>query len=276
MVNRGGITFAFRAAEETGASPEQIARAFVVCREVFGLRDFVEQVEALDNVVTTRTQTKLYLEFRRLMDRSVRWFLHNRPSTLDVAGEVERFGPMVRELTPRLPDLLQGAEHDRMRRNADALVEQGVPEDLAVRTTTLLDTFSLLDVIDIASDDDRSAADVAPVYFHTSEFFGIDKMLSRVSGLARDDRWDALARGALRDDLYLVLESLTRTVLEAGPQDASPDELLQLWSEANGDALGRARAALAGIERLDEPGISALSVALRTLRGLVRSGSLTA
>ena len=43
MVNRGGTTFAFRASEETGASAEQVARAFVVCREVFGLPSFVEQ-----------------------------------------------------------------------------------------------------------------------------------------------------------------------------------------------------------------------------------------
>ena len=40
------------------------------------------QVEALDNVVPTTAQTALYLEFRRLMDRSVRWFLTSRPSTL--------------------------------------------------------------------------------------------------------------------------------------------------------------------------------------------------
>ena len=84
LVNRGGITFAFRAMEETAASPEQITKAFVVAREVFGLRDFVEQVEALDTKVPTDTQTWMYLEFRRLLDRATRWFLQNRPANLDV------------------------------------------------------------------------------------------------------------------------------------------------------------------------------------------------
>ena len=37
MVNRGGMTFAFRASEETGATAEQVTRAFVVCREVFDI-----------------------------------------------------------------------------------------------------------------------------------------------------------------------------------------------------------------------------------------------
>ena len=50
MVNRGGITFAFRASEETGATPEQVTRAFVVCREVFNLVGYVASIEELDNV----------------------------------------------------------------------------------------------------------------------------------------------------------------------------------------------------------------------------------
>ena len=52
------------------------------------------------------------------------------------------------------------------------------------------------------------------VYFRMSERFGIDGMLTRVARLPRDDRWDALARGALRDDLYAVLEAFTRNAFE--------------------------------------------------------------
>src|SRR5690606_16712640 len=81
MVNRGGITFAFRAVEETGASYPQVARAFVVCRDVFDLAGFVTQVEGLDNKVSTAAQSELYLEFRRLLDRAVRWFLNNQSLT---------------------------------------------------------------------------------------------------------------------------------------------------------------------------------------------------
>src|SRR6476469_2817726 len=121
MVNRGGITFAFRASEETGATPEQVARAYVVCREVFNLRDYVTAVEDLDNVVSTATQTALYLEFRRLLDRAVRWFLQNRPATLDVAAEVERFRGVVDHLGPQVPQLLQGNERKRLERRAREL-----------------------------------------------------------------------------------------------------------------------------------------------------------
>jgi len=275
MVNRGGMSFAFRASEETGATAEQVTRAFVVCREVFDMVGFVGSVEELDNVVSTETQTALYLEFRRLLDRAVRWFLVNRPSTINVASEVERFSKVVAELGPQMSTLLQGAERRRFEVRTKELQALGAPKEMAVRAASLLDQFSLLDIVEISADTQRDSAEVGPVYFATSEQFGIDVMLTRVTKLPRDDRWDSLARGALRYDLYAVLKALTTAVLDSSPSGMTPKERAVVWSKANAESLDRANAALAGIQRLDNPGISALSVALRILRGVIRSGSAT-
>ncbi len=271
MVNRAGITFAFRAHEETAASAEQVARAFVVCREVFDLESYVHDVEALDNHVSTKTQTTLHLDMRRLLDRSVRWFLSKRPAVIDVAAEVERFKGLVNELTPKVPDVLQGAERTRLDVRAEELALKGAPEALAMRAAGLLDAFSLLDVIEIAADTDTAPEHVLRVYYHASERFGIDNLLARVGQLPRDDRWDALARGALRDDLYAVLEQLTREVLARSEAGQTPASRFAQWADANADSVGRAKASLRGIERLETANIAALSVALRALRGVVRT-----
>jgi glutamate dehydrogenase len=272
MVNRGGITFAFRAGEETGAGPEQIARAFVVCREVFGLPSYVTEIEALDNVVSTEVQTVLYLEFRRLLDRASRWFLSTRPGTIDVVAEVERFRGPVSEFGPRIPEMLQGSERRRLERRTRELEKLGVPPSTATRAASLLDRFSLLDVVDLAEELQLPVQEVAGVYYYASEKFGIDDLLTRVSKLPRDDRWDALARGAMRDDLYAVLESLTRSVLVASDGGDAPPKRFEYWADANRDALKRAKTALHGVERLDNAGLAALSVALRTLRSVLRAG----
>jgi glutamate dehydrogenase len=275
MINRGGITFAYRAGEETGATPEQVARAYVVCREVFDLAGFVRQVEATDNVVSTEAQTSLYLEFRRLLDRAVRWFLSSRPATLDIAAEVARFRPGVERLSHRMPELLQGSEHERLMRRVRDIEQDGVPSDLAHLAASLLDQFSLLDCTELAEELGEDLEDVVGVYFLTSEIFSIDAMLGRVTMLPREDRWDAMARGALRDDLYAVLDSLTRSVLEVTTPGNPPEERLEQWSLVNADGLSRARTALGGIERMTHPGIAALSVALRTLRTVMKPAAAT-
>ena len=275
VVNRGGITFAYRAAEETGASPEQVSRAYIVCREIFDLAGYVARVEATDNVVSTAAQTSLYLEFRRLLDRAVRWFLTTRPATLDIAAEVARFRPGIAAQAGRIPELLQGREQARLLSRARDFEGKGIPGDLALSAASLLDSYSLLDCIEIAADSGERLDQVAEVYFLTSNTFSIDAMLTRVSSLPRDNRWDAMARGALRDDLYAVLDVLTRSVLEVSePGSAAADRLAQ-WSDINADSLERAQAALGGIERMSYAGIAALSVALRTLRTVTKPASST-
>ena len=275
MVNRGGITFAFRAQEEVTGTPDQVARAYIVCREVFDLRGYVKAVESLDNALPTAVQTELYLEFRRLLDRAVRWLLAARPSGLDITTEVDRFGEVVAELVPRVPELLQGAERERVLAQTAHWKGEGVPSELAARAASLLDSYSLLDVVEIASDVDHTAGDVAEVYFRMSERFGIDGMLTRVAGLPRDDRWDALARGALRDDLYAVLESFTRNAFEFntdldGDGVVTAEERITAWDAAGDNPVERVSNQLAGIRSLEKPNIAALSVALRTLRAVVR------
>ena len=277
IVNRGGITFAFRAMEETGAGPEQVARAFVVAREIFDLTGFVRDVEELDNIVSTKVQADLYLEFRRLIDRSVRWFITARPARLDIEAEVHRYQPVIEQLGPLVPQWLRGAESKRLKKRVAGLTKAGAPEHLAVRSASGLDQFSLLDIVDVAAATGKPPIEVGPLYFVLSERFGIDVMLGKVARLPRDDRWDGLARGALRDDLYGVLESLAEAVIEDAPDGdiSDPDAAFDAWATRNADTLQRARSSLMQIERMDSPNIAALSVALRTLRSVLRSGAAT-
>jgi glutamate dehydrogenase len=86
-VNRGGATFVFRAQEETGAGPAEIARAYVAVREVFTVPAWWDEIEMLPSAVPTDAQVALFGESRRLVDRTARWFLQTRRSRLDVATE---------------------------------------------------------------------------------------------------------------------------------------------------------------------------------------------
>ncbi len=271
LVNRGGVTLVFRAAEETGAGPVEITRAYTVAREVFAFEDFWAQIEALDNVVSTDAQTALYLEGRRLIDRSIRWLLQSRRSMLDVAGEIEHFRSEISELVPRIPRLLVGAEQERLAWRAAELEATGIPAQLALQAAGLLDAFSLLDVVEIASAEKCPSIEVASVYFALSEHFEVDKLLSRITALPRGDRWSALARSSLRYDLYAALSGLTSNVLAAsGPAD-DPAERIAEWESQNAEGLSRARGTLDEIVSSDKFDLATMSVALRTIRTLLRS-----
>ena len=58
-----------------------------------------------------------------------------------------------------------------------------------------------------------------------------------------------------------------------GAQGASPVDRIAVWERTNGESLARARDMVGEVSELDQTGIAALSVALRSLRGLVRGGA---
>jgi glutamate dehydrogenase len=129
-------------------------------RPTADLSTFVGEVEALDGRVSTAAQSQLYLKFRGLIDRAVRWFLHNRPVHLDVGAEVARFRDVMRRFGPDLPGMLR-ANVRRTGRIAE-LRELGLPDDVAARAADLLDRFALLDSVEIALATGRPPAEVVP------------------------------------------------------------------------------------------------------------------
>ena len=271
MINRGGITFAYRAFEETGPRRRKWARAYSVSRAVFDLPVLASD-RGLGQRRPTAAQAALHLEVRRLLDRSTRWFLTTRGGRLDVTGEIARFAEPVRELGPLVPEVLVGQEAARLALRTDEFVALGAPRDLARDVAALLDVFSLLDIVQVGLRYDEDPAEVTRLYFAMSERFGVDALLNEITKLSREDRWDALARSALRSDLYGALAGLTAWVLRSTPTGRAGRAHRRLGAgQCRGS--GTRRATLTEIIASGSHSLATISVALRVIRTLVYQGT---
>lgn len=268
-VNHGGIGFVFRVSEETGAQPLEVVHGFAFTRDVFELPELWRQTAALDNEVATAAQTAVHLEVRRLLDRTTRWLVQTYGSGIDLTTEVPRYLPLITDLGPKLPEMLRGDELKRLQSIADRLSGQGIPTDLATWAASLLYRFSLLDVVRIAERTTSDPDPTARLYFAVSEHYEVDEFLTRISGLPREGRWDALARQAMRSDLYQVLASLTAQIARGSDSAQGADERIEQWEEENSAETSRVKATLRQISLLERHDLASLSVALRAMRTLV-------
>ena len=199
----------YRFAEEIGASTPDIVRAYLVTREVFDLPSFQRAVESLDNKVDTATQIAMLLESRKLAERGTRWLLGNRRPPIDLAGSVGFFVKGVNGLLNHLPKLLTGPDLSAFEERRDSFVARGVPQELAERVAAMVPAYSTFDMVDIAAVTGRPVNEVAEVYFDLADRLQLARLRERVIRLPRDNRWNAMARAALRDDLYAAHASLT-------------------------------------------------------------------
>ncbi|MBP2474241.1 glutamate dehydrogenase [Crossiella equi] len=277
VVDGGGVSFAFRLAEELNASATDAVRAYAIVTKVFDLPSLWRAIDELDNVVPTAVADEMVLEARRLLDRAARWLLSNRPQPLAVGAEIARFEGLVREIGPDTLELLRGREREQVVEHAEKLIADGVPVDLARRIASLLHTYCLLDVTEVAELAERdnvvgehSQREAAELYYAMSEHLDVDRMLTSVSALERGNRWHALARLALRDDLYASLREITLDVLRTSDIDDEVEGKIEKWEQANVSRLTRARAALQEIKEVGKLDLPTLSVVARRVRSIVR------
>jgi glutamate dehydrogenase len=279
VIDGAGVSYLFRLAEEINASATDAVRAFAIVTKVYDLQDIWRQIDELDNKVPSDTADRMVLETRRLLDRASRWLLTNRPQPLAVGAEINRFAKVVSQIAPRVGDMLHGAAKEAVDGESQELVAQGVPERLANRISGLLDAYSLLDVIEVAElaereaglDMERSPVETAELYYALADYLGVDQVLTFISGLERGNRWHALARLALRDDVYSSLRSITLDALQHSDPGQTPEQKIENWEKANASRLGRARKALGELGqasgRMD---LAMLSVAARQIRSMIR------
>ncbi len=270
LVNRAGTTFVFRLGEETGATGPDIARAVTVARDVFGLREVWEEIEALDGRVPAETQLMMLLKARVLLERATRWLLRNRPRPLDVAASSSHFGPGAAALAATAEDVVCGADRDGARRTADELVAAGVPVELATRVAYLRSLVPALDLVEVAAATGVSFADATSVYFAIDDRLELHALRGRITALPREERWEALARRALWEDLQSEHRALTADVLRESAKDAVADRVRE-WLAHNGPAVERCSQVLADVKAGGASDLATLSVAVREIRNLIEA-----
>ncbi|WP_156722402.1 NAD-glutamate dehydrogenase [Streptomyces apocyni] len=272
-VNAGGTSFLHRMREETGASLEEVVRAHTAAREIFGLGEVWDAVEALDTKVAADVQTRIRLHSRRLVERGTRWLLNNRPQPLDLVETIGFFSDGVSRVWAELPKLLRGADLEWYEQIRDELAGAGVPDGLAQQVAGFSSAFPTLDVVLIGERMGKDPMEVAEVYYDLADRLQITQLMDRISALPRDDRWQSMARAAIREDLYAAHAALTSDVLAAGDGSATPEQRFQAWEGRNAAILGRAKTTLDEIRGSDAFDLANLSVAMRTMRTLLRTHS---
>ncbi|MCY4452199.1 MAG: NAD-glutamate dehydrogenase [Immundisolibacterales bacterium] len=283
-VNRAGITFAFRVSDEIGAAPEDAVRAWFALRGLYRLPELFEAVEGAG--LAAAAHVAAVLEIRKLMDRGARWLLRNAPRPLSVTSVVERYREGVRMASALIPELASEAVRGEIRAARDKLVEAQVPAALAERLAVCSELPSALDITEVAwrcfvpggGVGERTTIADSGIERAARAWYGVDALLdvgwlqARIAALPRADRWQALARGALRGDLLRRHRVLAAGVLREGA-GARPDAALRAWRNSNARAIQRWSELVANLKAEPQVEYPMMAVALRELREVARGGS---
>jgi glutamate dehydrogenase len=268
MINRTGAVYVNRMQEETGATAEEVTRAFILVRDVFGFNALWAAIDALDNRVSAALQSEMFIEAGRLVLRATLWFLRRRREKLPIADVLAIFQPGLAVFQAGLPAMLAEADRRAFEAMATRLAGQGVPSDLAGRMAGLDGLYSVLDATEVAVEVGRPLEAIAHLHFALAGELELHWFAERITALPTDTPWQSLARNALRDDLASQHRALTTAVAKLSPGSGDPQAMIAAWRAQYGAAIARLGGMREELRRGVSLDLAVLSVLLRELRAL--------
>jgi len=268
LVNRMGGTFPLQIMDETGMGLPEIARAYLVVQDAFGLRPIWDAIEALDNQVPASAQTGMLLTINKLVERATLWFLRNIEPPLDIGANISAYMKGIGELATGMEKILSDKALTDLDDRARPFTSEGVPEDLARQVAGLILLAPACDIVRVADEFKLKVAEVARLYFAVGSRFSLGWMRGSAERFAIENHWQKLAMTALIDDLYQHQAYLTRSVLGISTKIKDIDEVIGQWVEAHPVRVERTDQLIGEMHGSDTMDFSMLAVASRQLRTL--------
>ena len=119
----------------------------------------------------------------------------------------------------------------------------------------------------------RATVSIPRTDFRLASRLQLAWLRDRIYELPRANRWQALARAALHEDLLGVHRELTREVLESASDGERADAAIEGWESHNRPKLERCLSTLADMRASRTYDTTTLSVALREVRAFVGGGN---
>ncbi|MCM2343647.1 MAG: NAD-glutamate dehydrogenase [Alphaproteobacteria bacterium] len=270
LINRMGPTFVRSTMDKTGASSADVARAWIIVVNAFGLQSLWQDIEALDGKVRGTVQLAALREISRTAERETLWFLTRLGRKPDIKRD-SAFGIGIAEYSDRIEDVMTPSRRQLVDARTAELIADGLPKNMARRIATIPMLGAACDVIRISSESKTDIVPTATTYFEVGEYFRISPMRAVARALRSDDRWAAEVIGNVVDRLYDVQTAITIRVLKDLKGKGHKGSLLQRWREIRHNEIGAIEQILADIGKTPVPDISMLIVAEQRLRGLVEN-----
>lgn len=202
MVNRLGPSFPERILEETGVTPDALARAYALARDCFGFRELQDLADGLGKPAGHATRLEVLLELQLLLRRGTVWFLRHAPAQETLESVAAHYREGMAALRGGLPDWLPEAGAQKLAERRAAFIAAGLDEATAQRFAGLRLLQRGPDIVQVAQISGSALGDVARVLYASSGELGVDRLLVLAGQMKAADFYERIAINRLLDQIF--------------------------------------------------------------------------
>ncbi|MGE3770679.1 MAG: NAD-glutamate dehydrogenase [Bdellovibrionales bacterium] len=211
IVNRLGVSPIMSLMEK--APVDVIAKAYIILRDAFGLRDLWEAIEALDNKVSAKVQMTMFLAVNRTLEQGLQALVTMPDALASPVANIERFRNALRDIGEWLKT------HPDADMDIAVAADSRTPAELRERLQVITWLPLLPRLCHVMQKSSQSLQHVIPVFMAIDARLQLRRLHRQLSAQSADNPWQAQALTLLADDMLLVEEKLTTNMMIDGADD---------------------------------------------------------
>jgi glutamate dehydrogenase len=220
LVDLMGATFVYRVRRDTGASAEQVVRAWLVASRLADHRVLLRQMGEQRSALNARVVTRWLLGLGRVLERATRWVLQNADADASPALIVDANLEGLATLRHAFADVVAGEEKELFEARVREIRDVGADEGFSTRLITLRFLDQLLEILEIARETDADPVVTARAYYQASELFEIPWLRRKTFAAAGEGQWGHRAAQAISEDLSRAHRKLVVAAVSGGAVEA--------------------------------------------------------
>jgi glutamate dehydrogenase len=233
VVNKMGIIFFYRMQIETGASIEEIIRAFTIAWKSFNIQELQQIIEELDFKILFEEQFDLLQNLHNLVNLSTRWFLHRNYKKEELQELIAHYSAGIKSIERLVPDLMTGMTRRYMVSLTEKFLQAKLPLNIAQRFAVYRAIYTSLNIIEVATRRKTDLEKTAKIYFSGGERMNLVWFRDQFASDKREDHWHILTRLILRDELDILQQAITVGIMKESITEEDPKILIDMWIKNN-------------------------------------------
>lgn len=227
FVNMLGCTFYHQLLDETGASPDDVIKAFVVVREVFSVDEYWLKIEQLGSGVTLDHKMMLFNHLQALLGRNITWLMGHHGSIEDTGRLIEYYSKDLSVLKKSLKTFTTDEMNEEMLKDMELFKVNKDLQAVAQEIVSLRLIKTALDIIFVSKESKRNAEDAAKAFNMIGDVLHIRWLVASARRFVPKQYLQILAVRTLINELHNIQMKLTEGELKLSKTIANDLNILK-------------------------------------------------
>lgn len=239
VVNNTGISFVYQTQMETGATVEDIIKAYYIVSNIFETNQLQRVVDELDSKISLSEQFDIITNIHNLVKLSIRWFLQETKLNQNLEGIISRYKNLIKILEKVIPDIMGGETKKYLNSLTEKFQTLGLSKAIGKRIATYRAIYTSLNIIKVATKHNLDIVKTAKIYFASGEELNLLWFRDKIANDHHEGYWNILARLSLRNELDTAQRALTIAILKSTPNNIGTHQRISLWKNNNKNIMKR-------------------------------------